>query len=105
MATQVGITLEGEGKALYTSESRSNNKPSTKRGYKNSDKGRSHQGTAQPEKAKKNDIRVLKERDLKIFGTIAGRRATCTGIVGPRKSLSKVRVYTQPENPRTQPEI
>ena len=41
-----GITLKDEEEALYTSESRSINKPSTKRGYKNGDKGKSHQGTA-----------------------------------------------------------
>ena len=41
MAKQMGgITLKGEQEALYTSESRSNNKSSTKRGY-NGDK-RSH---------------------------------------------------------------
>ena len=33
---------------------------------------------------------VLKERDLKVIATIAGRRATCLEIVGPRKNLSKV---------------
>ena len=50
-----GITSKGEEEAVYTSESRSNNKPSTKRVYKNSDKRRSHQETAQPERAQKND--------------------------------------------------
>ena len=33
---------------------------------------------------------VLKGRYLKIFATIAGRRTTCPGIVGPRKSESNV---------------
>ena len=51
MAKQMGgFTLKGEEEALYTSESRSNNRPSTKRGY-NGDKRRSHQGTAQPGRA------------------------------------------------------
>ena len=49
------ITLKDEEEALYTSESQSNNKPSTKRGYKNGDKGRSQQGTAQPRRVQKND--------------------------------------------------
>ena len=31
----------------------------------------------------------LKGRDLKVFATIMGRRATCPGIVGSRKNLSK----------------
>ena len=58
MAKQMGgITLKGEEEALYTSESRGNDKPSSKRGYKNGDKRRSHQGTAQPERAQKNDNR------------------------------------------------
>ena len=58
MAKQTGdITLKGEEKTLYTSESRGNNKSSTKRGYKNGDKRRSHQGTAQPKRAQKNDNR------------------------------------------------
>ena len=46
--------MKGEEETLYTSESRSNNKSSTKRGY-NGDKRRSHQGTAQLERAQKND--------------------------------------------------
>ena len=55
MAKQMGgITLKGEEEALYTSESRSNNRPSTKREY-NGDKRRSHQGTAQPVRTQKND--------------------------------------------------
>ena len=50
MAKQMGgITLKGEEEALYTSESWSNNRLSTKRGY-NGDK-RSHQGTSQLERA------------------------------------------------------
>ena len=49
-----GITFKEE-EALYTSESRSNKKSSTKRRYKNDEKARSHQGTAQPERAQKND--------------------------------------------------
>ena len=49
-----GITLKSE-EALYTNESRSNNKPSTKREYKNGDNERIHQGTAQPWRAQKND--------------------------------------------------
>ena len=44
----------GEEEALYTSENRSNNRSSTKRGY-NDDKRRSHQGTVQPGRAQKND--------------------------------------------------
>ena len=56
MAKQIGgITWKGEEEALYTSESRSNNRPSTKRGYKNGDKGRSRQGAAQPGRTQKND--------------------------------------------------
>ena len=56
MAKQMGgITLQGEEEVLYTSESRSNNKSSTKRGYKNGDKRKSHQGNAQPGRAQKND--------------------------------------------------
>ena len=42
-----GITLNGEEEVLYTNECQSNNKLSTKREYKNGDKGRNHQGTAQ----------------------------------------------------------
>ena len=49
-----GITLKDEEEALYTSQSQSNNRPSTKRGY-NGDKRRSHQGTAQPGRTQKND--------------------------------------------------
>ena len=45
-----GITLKGEEETLYTSESWSNNRSSTKRGY-NGDKRRSHQGTVQPGRA------------------------------------------------------
>ena len=44
------ITFKEE-EALYTSESWSNKKSSTKRGYKNGDKRRSHEGTAQSERA------------------------------------------------------
>ena len=52
MAKQMGgITLKGEEEALYTRESRNNKKSSTKRGYKNGDKRRSHEGTAQSERA------------------------------------------------------
>ena len=54
MAKQMGGILKGEEEALYTNKSRSNNRPSTKRGY-NGDKRRSHQGTAQPGRAWKND--------------------------------------------------
>jgi len=58
MAKQTGgITLKGEEKTLYTSENKGNNKSSTKPGYKNGDKRRSHQGTAQPKRAQKNDNR------------------------------------------------
>ena len=45
------ITLKGEEEALYINESRSNNKLSTKREYKNGDKWRNNQGTAQLGKA------------------------------------------------------
>ena len=56
MAKQIGgITWKGEEEALYTSESRSNYRPSTKRGYKNGDKGRSRQGAAQPGRTQKNN--------------------------------------------------
>ena len=65
MAKQMGgITLKGEEEALYTSESRSNNRSSTKRGY-NGDKRRSHQGTTQPERAQKNDNNNSKGKRFK----------------------------------------
>ena len=51
MAKKIGgITLKGEEGVLYTSESRSNNRSSTKRGY-NGDKRRSHHETVQPGRA------------------------------------------------------
>ena len=59
-----GITLKSDEEALCTSESRSNNKSSNKRGYKNGDKRRSHQGTAQLGIAHKNDN---KSSQRKIF--------------------------------------
>ena len=37
--------------------------------------------------------RALKGRNLKVFATIAGKMATCPGISGPRKSLSKATWY------------
>ena len=40
------ITSKGKKKSHYVSESLSNNKPSTKHGYKNGDKVISHQETA-----------------------------------------------------------
>ena len=50
-----GITIESEEEALYTSKSWSNNKP---HGYKNRDKGRVHKGTAQLERAQKNNLKI-----------------------------------------------
>ena len=89
--------MKGEEEALYTSESRSNNRSSTKRGY-NGDKRRSHQGTAQVKvgaiigrlpnvdtmvtkeeatkelhnlrELKRTTTRVSKERDLEVFAII-----------------------------------
>ena len=78
MAKQMGdITLKGEEEALYTSESQSNNKPSTKHGYKNGDKRKGHQGNTYLREFRKMTIRVLKESDLKIIATVARRSATC----------------------------
>ena len=55
MTKQMGeITLKGEEEALYTSESQSNNRSSTKHEC-NGDKKRNYQGTAQPGRAQKND--------------------------------------------------
>ena len=65
MAKQMGgITLKSEEEALYTTKSRSKSRSSTKRGY-NGDKRRSHQGTAQPERAQKNDNNNSKEKRFK----------------------------------------
>ena len=95
MAKQIGdITLKGEEEALYTSESRSNNRPSTKRGY-NGDKRRSHQGIAQPGRTQKIDNQSSQGKDLRAFATIARRRATCPEIVGLRKNLSKAMWHPQ----------
>ena len=59
MTKQIGdITLKGEEEALYTSESRSNNRSSTICGY-NGDKRKSHQGTAQPGRIKRMTTKVL----------------------------------------------
>ena len=56
MAKQMGdIILKGVEEVLYKSESGSNNKQSTKRGYKNGEKERSHQRTAQSGRTQKND--------------------------------------------------
>ena len=42
------------------------------------------------EELRRTTTRVLKEIDLKVFATMVGRGATCLGIVGQGKSLSKV---------------
>ena len=42
--------------------------------------------------------RDLKERDLKVFATIAGRRVTCPRIVGLGKSFSKA-MWHPPRSP------
>ena len=39
---------------------------------------------------RRTTIITLKGKDLKVFATIAGEKATCPGIVGPRKKLFKV---------------
>ena len=69
-----GITLKGEEEALYTSESRGNNKSSTKRGYKKGDKRSSHQGTAQPERAQKNDNKSSQEKRFEGNGYNCGKK-------------------------------
>ena len=65
------VTKEEINKKLhnYTSESRSNNKSSTKRLYKNDDK-RSHQGTAQSERAQKNDNKSSQGRSNNKSSTV-----------------------------------
>lgn len=49
-----GVTLKKEDEALYASKNRINFKPPAKGGYKNGDKGNSHQGTTQSWRAQKN---------------------------------------------------
>ena len=76
MAKQMGdITLKGEEEALYTSECRSNPMPSTRRGYKNGDKGRSHQGTAQPGRAQKNDNKSSQGKRFKGIWYNCGKKS------------------------------
>ena len=74
MAKQMrGITLKGEEEALYTSESRSNNRLSTKRGY-NGDKRRSHQGTTQPGRTQKNDNQSSQRKKIEGICYNCGRK-------------------------------
>ena len=70
MAKQMGgITLKGNEEALYTSESRSNNRRSTKPGY-NGDKRRSQQGTVQPWRAcQKTLIQLREEPTYSLYST------------------------------------
>ena len=77
-----GIMPKSEEEALYISKCLSNNKPRATKELHNQGELRSM------------TTRAPKGRYLKAFATIAGRRTTCLGIVGPRKSMLEGNVAT-----------
>ena len=83
-----GITLKGEKEVFYTSESRSNNKSSTKNRYKNADKRQSHPETANPRELGKMTTKVLKGNFLKAFTIIAERTVTSLRIADLKKTIN-----------------
>ena len=72
--------MKGEEEALYTSESRSNNRPPTKRGYSGVTKEEATKELHNPRELRRTITRVSKERDFEVFAIIAGKWSHAQGL-------------------------